>query len=135
MEENARAKEEHALVMAFVAPSKRKRIAGFLRSAKNRTKFIAQLPHFSDFDPRFAKRIDSSRQDAASILHLLQSKGAGSTCYVLSVSGKIDQTDGALERVLMDVVGYEPGTIVSCVPGRLAYYEGEDRGERYLLAR
>jgi len=27
------------------------------------------------------------------------------------------------------------GTLLSCIPGRLGYFEGEDPGERYVLAR
>jgi hypothetical protein len=29
----------------------------------------------------------------------------------------------------------ESGTFLSCIPGQLAYFEGEEAGERYILAR
>jgi len=38
-----------------------------------------------------------------------------------------------LESALESVVGNGMGTILSCIPGKLAYFEGED--ESLLLAR
>jgi hypothetical protein len=35
---------------------------------------------------------------------------------------------------LKETVGYGIGTVLSCVPGKLAYFEGELR-ERFLLVR
>jgi hypothetical protein len=34
-----------------------------------------------------------------------------------------------------DVVGHNDGTFISCIPGRLAYFEGEGLNERYVLQR
>jgi hypothetical protein len=34
---------------------------------------------------------------------------------------------------LKEVVGYGMGTLISCIPGRLAYFESED--ERYILQK
>jgi hypothetical protein len=38
-----------------------------------------------------------------------------------------------LSKALSSTVGYGMGTLISCVPGELAYYESEERGERYVL--
>ncbi len=40
-----------------------------------------------------------------------------------------------LTDALAAVVGRGFGTILVCIPGSLAYYEGEDPGERYILER
>jgi len=40
-----------------------------------------------------------------------------------------------LEATLDETVGYVDGTIISCIPGRLAYFEGEENGARYILER
>jgi hypothetical protein len=40
-----------------------------------------------------------------------------------------------LDEALLLVVGAGNGTLLSCVPGLLAYYEGEGPGDRFLLAR
>jgi len=33
------------------------------------------------------------------------------------------------------VVGWHDGTFISCIPGKLAYFEGEGLNERYILER
>jgi hypothetical protein len=40
-----------------------------------------------------------------------------------------------LHEVLEAVVGRFQGTFVSCIPGRLAYFEGERENDRYILER
>lgn len=40
-----------------------------------------------------------------------------------------------LDEALRAVVGRGMGAFVSCVPGRLAYFESEEPGSRYLLHR
>jgi hypothetical protein len=39
-----------------------------------------------------------------------------------------------LLAALKQIVGNGTGTVLSCIPGRLAYFEGEIR-ERFLLVR
>jgi hypothetical protein len=38
-----------------------------------------------------------------------------------------------LDKALGDVVGTLSGTVVSCIPGCLAYFEGEALGRRFIL--
>jgi hypothetical protein len=39
-----------------------------------------------------------------------------------------------LLAALKQIVGYGMGTVISCLPGRLGYFEGELK-ERYILQR
>ena len=64
---------------------------------------------------------------------LLKSIGAGKTCWATSENSKLDGKELELHAALEAVVGSGMGTILSFVPGRLAYYEGED--EALLLAK
>jgi hypothetical protein len=41
----------------------------------------------------------------------------------------------SLDIALKQIVGYEFGTIVNCVPGKLAYFEGEGPKHRFILER
>jgi hypothetical protein len=38
-----------------------------------------------------------------------------------------------LEMALKTTIGYGMGTIISCIPGKLAYFEDEE--QRYILQR
>lgn len=55
------------------------------------------------------------------------------TCWVISEDPEMDERELDLREALEHVSGRQIGTILSCVPGKLAYFESED--ERLLLVR
>ncbi|MFB5652314.1 hypothetical protein ACE5IS_16850 [Leptospira wolffii] len=55
--------------------------------------------------------------------------------YIISESTKLDDRFLNLDEALSEVIGFGASTIVSVIPGELAYYEGEDLGERFLLLK
>ena len=128
---------EHAsaLIRAFVAPERQERLLGLLRSARGRDKLRAGLAHFAALDARYAVRIPAGEQSADSIARLLRQRGAPATCVLLAEDGALDGQELQLEEALRQIVGRGMGTFVSCVPGQLAYFEGEEPRERWLLSR
>jgi hypothetical protein len=63
----------------------------------------------------------------------LKLRGTGELCWVMSEDRRMDARELDLRTALEEVVGRGIGTLLSSIPGRLAYFEGED--ERLLLAR
>jgi hypothetical protein len=124
-----------ALFQAFVLPHRRDRYAELLKSPKGRAKLRAALPHLRDLDPQYARPIKPSNLNAAAIADELRARGAPKECYVVSESSKLDGQILSLDDALDAVVGRGAGALISCLPGRLGYYEGEDPGERYILER
>ena len=144
MKKSLSANHEAAVIRAFVQREKQERFLGFLASPKNRKKFTGSLSHFRWFDPRFATPItwkadpklklwDRHVQGIGNICRLLTSKGAGLTCWAISEDATIDGREMNLNAAIEHVSGRQIGTILSCVPGKLAYFESED--EALLLAR
>ena len=144
--EKQSADHEAAVIRAFVQRDKQERFLGFLANPKNRKKFTESLSHFRWFDQRFAASIQwKVDQDPKltpwgkhvsgieNIYRLLKSKGAGLTCWAMSEDSEIDGRELDLREALEHVSGRQIGTILSCVPGKLAYFESED--ETLLLAR
>jgi hypothetical protein len=138
------ADHESAVIRAFVQQDKQERFLGFLANPKNRKKFTKSLSHFRWFDQRFSfpapwkvdpklKLWDRHVQGIEIIYRELKSKGAGLTCWVVSEDAEIDGRELDLRAALEHVSGRQIGTILSCVPGKLAYFEGED--DALLLAR
>jgi hypothetical protein len=127
---------DHAaeLVRAFVLRNRRDRYLKLLDTTRGRDKFRSALAHFRDLDPRYATRV-SGGDMAFAIGARLRAKGAGSTCYVLSESAELDDREVPLTQALDEVYARGLGTFLSCVPGRLAYFEGEEASERYILER
>jgi hypothetical protein len=69
------------------------------------------------------------------IRQLLEARGAPGTCHLFSEDPDLDGVTLPLSEALEAIVGRGVGTLVSCLPGRLGYYEGEEPGERYILER
>ena len=124
---------EIALVKAFVVPQKRKRYVGFLSSPGRREKFVRELYHFQDFDPACMVPLSGDNDSDEGLLSELRRRGAGDRCYVISVSKDLDGVAGPLEEIVKKVFAFEEGTIISCIPGQLAYYEGEAPKNRFIL--
>jgi hypothetical protein len=127
---------ETALINAFVLRTKRARLAQFLRSPKRRGKLLDGLYHFRDLDPRFLVEIAPCDQHAEAIADLLARRGAPSQCHVISTDRELDGRDLPLVEALRQIVGRGQGAaLVSCVPGRLGYFEGESPKDRFILDR
>jgi hypothetical protein len=138
------ADHEAAVIRAFVQRDKQERFLVFLATPKNRKKFTDSLSHFRWFDQRFTAsmpwKVDPKLKPWAkhvsgikNICRLLKSKGAGPTCWAISEDAEIDGRELDLSAAIEHVNGRGIGTILSCVPGKLAYFESED--ETLLLAR
>jgi hypothetical protein len=126
---------EDALIRAFVRAERQDRYLTLLSRKGGRVKFVNTLAHFRDFDPEYLRAIPPGGQNPSGILTLLRGLGAPESCYVISENATLDGQTLPLSDALLDTVGYGNGTVLSCRPGSLAYYEGEDVKERYLLVR
>jgi hypothetical protein len=126
---------ETALVSAFVLPAKRDRLLGFLANPKRRRKLLDLLHHFADLDPRYLVEIAPRHQNAETIAALLTKRGAPLECHLISTDRELDGRDITLTHALSQIVGFGEGTLISCIPGRLGYFEGEGPKDRFILER
>jgi hypothetical protein len=124
---------EEELVKAFILPVRQERYLEFLKTPRKRAKFINQLAHFKHLDPQFLVSIPGNQRNPASLLKLLSAKGAGPNCWVISENSELDGREMELETALKETIGRQMGTFLSCLPGRLAYFEDEE--SRYILQR
>jgi hypothetical protein len=126
---------EEELIRAFIVETKRQRYLDFVSKPKTRKKFLLELAHFKSLDPRYLVTIPPSKQHPKDIAEILTQKGAPPVCWVTSEDRRLDGKEMALSEALCAVVGRQMGTFLSCMPGRLAYFEGEDMGARWILER
>jgi hypothetical protein len=127
--------EEEALIRSFVVAAKQERYVDFLAHPKRRRKATAALAHFADLDSRWVVRLPSGQHTVPAITEFLRSLGAGETCHVISESEALDGQRLPLGQALDAVIGHGMGTLLSCVPGRLAFFEGEGPKDRCILVR
>ena len=76
-----------------------------------------------------------TQSSAESIEDILRHKGAPDICYVMSGNPDIDAREMPLTEALPKTIGMDTGTLVSCIPGKLAYFEMEAFDGRYILER
>jgi hypothetical protein len=125
------AEHERQLIEAFILPQRRRRYLEFLARPKHRNRIISELSRFKHLDPRSVVCIPPRAQHSENIRALLLSMGAPDLCHALSEDSEIDGKELPLEKALQCVVGRGMGTFLSCVPGKLAYFEDED--QRWIL--
>ena len=126
---------EEAFVRAFIVADKQERYVDLLASPKRRHGFLDRLNHHLDYDPAFAAPVPTSEQTASGIERLLRQRGAPNMCHTISCHQAWDARELPLHDALDLIVGFSMGTVLCCVPGKLAYYEAEDRSRRYILSR
>jgi len=124
---------ERGLILSFIPLERQNRYLELLAKPKRRKDIIASLAHFKHLDMRYAVQIPPRQQHAPNILQLLKSKGAPETCYALSEDSELDGKEMSLREALASIVGCGTGTFLSCIPGKLAYFEDED--QRWILER
>jgi hypothetical protein len=124
---------ERAFVDAFVNPDRRERFLAALANPKKRNVFNRELHHPkpSFLLNSYIERIPPSQQYTRFIAPNLRRMGASDDCWVFG--NDIDGRQMKLEEALDALIGIRSGTIISCVPGRLAFFESED--ERVILRR
>ena len=126
---------ETEFVQAFIIPEKRERYIAFLRSPKRRTKFLRELHHFRDFDSMCVVPLVGANDSSDGLLSELRRRGATDDCHVISVRSDLDGATKPLADVVRLVFAAVEGTIILCLPGKLAYYEGEAPRNRFILDR
>lgn len=122
--------------LAFLAEPGRRRVETLLALGERRRRDLrALLDHKVRLDPRSAEHLIGSDAFHEPVEAMLRKRGAPSTCYVLAANGDLDGRFMPLSEALGAIIGRGEGAFVSCIPGRLAFYEYEGAKSSYLLAR
>ena len=126
---------EEVTLRAFIRRERAERYVALLKTRTRRKKLIAEFDHLYDLDGRYIRPVEKKDQSPGRVYELLRQRGAPQRCYVMSASSELDGQETDLRAALEETVCYGTGTLISCVPGKLGYYEGEDMEARYILER
>jgi hypothetical protein len=122
---------EEATIRAFIDSSRRPRWLELLGSPKRRPEILDRLNHCGDFDLRYALQLEKGDDPMV----ILTKHRAPVKCYVTSGSEKLDGRELPLNEAIYATELEGEGTLICCIPGRLAYYYGESGEQRLLLER
>jgi len=117
---------EQAFVEDFIHSGRRERFLAALANPKKRAIFNRELHHpRSNFLlSKYVEQVVPSQHYTRFIVPKLRSMGATDDCWVFG--NYIDGRQMKLAEALDALIGMGTGTIVSCLPGRLAFFENED---------
>lgn len=128
------AAQHEAGLAAFLIPAQARRVQALLESgAKKRKKLLSLFYHKLAFAPSAQLNLDATCRSVDDLVALLQRRGAPDQCHAMSNDSSLDGRTLGLADAVSRTFGMSMGTFISCIPGQLAYFEGEDPGERYLL--
>ena len=125
---------EKIIIHSFFKKNRMERAAFELNSAKRRSDCIW---HIEDkIDTQYMHEIIAPISDIKTVYDILKKEGAPNMCYVLSDNGAIDGKTMLLKDALELTVFVGP-VFISCIHGKLAYYEGEQNlnTKRYLIKK
>lgn len=126
---------EAAFARAFLPSEKRARFIQVLAQPRRRQEMLAQLDGHLPFLPAFATAVPGDQDFPDALVKLLIAKGAGPTCHVIVAGLKADGRELPLREALMLICLHRSGAILSCLPGRLAYYKPESPAPGIILER
>lgn len=93
------------------------------------------LRHAVRLDPRSRQHLTGSDTFSRPVETILRGLGAPPTCYVIAANSDLDGREMPLAEALDAIIGMGDGAFVSCIPGRLGYFEYEDMKSSYLLSK
>jgi hypothetical protein len=128
---------EHELgFTTFLAEPTQRRLRTLLELGPRRRKDVrALLDHAVQLDGRFADHLQGSDAFASAVEAALRKYGASGACYLISADEALDGQEMRLSDALNAVGASYYGAFISCVPGKLGYFEYEDSKSAYLLKR
>ncbi len=126
---------EVAFVQAFLASPKRARWAQFLASPKRRWEILGRLGRHLPYLPELATEVPETQDFPTELEKLLRARGAGDTCHMIVDGLKLDGREVPLSQALHEICMHPSGAVLSCLPGRLAYYRPAAPNAGVILER
>ncbi|MEK4485643.1 hypothetical protein MHH81_08560 [Psychrobacillus sp. FSL H8-0484] len=128
---------EEIIVKTFFVKRIQQRVLFELSSPQKRYDAFGRRNDF--IRPELMFEIPKPNSDPEEIEKLLKKQGAGNMCYVItSAESDIDGEELPLIKALEDLIWSGLPFIISCIPNKLAYYQGEQAygsPQKYILKR
>ena len=110
--------------LAFLAEASRGRMETLLNlSEKRRADGRSWLHNAIRLDQCYALHLTGSGAFFIPVEAMLRRRGAPAKCYVLAAGNDLDGHEMPLMDSLDSIIGMGNGAFVSCIPGRLGFYE------------
>jgi hypothetical protein len=118
-----------------VQPQQRRLRTLFEMAEKRRGDIRALLDHSITLDPRHSEQLPGGDQFSPRVEELLRKRGAPDRCFVVASNARFDGREMPLREALDAVIGGGDGAFISCIPGKLGYFEFAHASGGHLLRR
>jgi hypothetical protein len=121
--------------LAFIQPPQQRRLKALLElGEKRRQEVRSLLDHAITLDPKTVRNLPGGDQSPRIVEKKLRALGAPDSCYIIgpaSVDGRTMPLGEALDAIMHQ----GNGAFLSCLPGKLGYYEYEHANGGQILHR
>lgn len=125
-----------AFLEAFLAKRYKARGLYSPASARKGNPMLGLDALWRELDDRYCVQLPSgTKQQHEAFVRQALATYKLATCYVLSAYAPFHEQTMGVEEAIEKIVGDAPTTIISFLPGKVAYFEGHSPGDRYLCIR
>ena len=122
---------EIEVIRRFIEKTKQDRYLQFIKTAKNRRKFLNTLAHSDSFNWDLFKEVTKNEMQV--ILEALnKNKIPMGECYIISENSKLDTKTMDPIQAISETVGRGMGTILVFGKADIIFYESEESKSRYI---
>ena len=125
---------EELLIKSFVIKERQERYLNLIATEKGRKKFRTYVAHFKDLNITYCLPLNKLRTHSE-FLSLLKSEKAFDPCYIISENSNYDMKFLSLLNATQNLFNSGIAYFLSFIPGKLAYYEGEEPDQKFLLRK
>ena len=110
-------------LLRLIDPEEVERFKRKVLMGGSRDRWLRQIAHRIPMHTDFTSEPEKGSRDMDSLLVRLRALGAGSTCYIVSSDGSLDDTFQDTEYAVLRAPWlFTHATILSCIPGELALF-------------
>jgi hypothetical protein len=120
--------------LAFLIEPGRDRMRRLLELGEKRRRDVRSLLHHAvELDPRYCTRLTGPDYFPGPLEKTLRARGGPPDCYL--IGGALDGREMPLAEALSAAALGEDGIFLSCLPGRLGFFQYAEMKSAYLLHR
>ncbi|MGI4872815.1 MAG: hypothetical protein ACRYFX_16780 [Janthinobacterium lividum] len=126
-----------AFIESFIAKRYKKAWLHDLARAKPGDNLVLGMDAlYRELDERYCVELPGgSQQQEVAFVRQAVAKYKLATCYVLSAYEPFNKQTMSIDAASAEIVGSISTTIISFVPGKVAYFEGHSPGSRYFCIK
>lgn len=133
MKTNLSLSHELGFIKSFIVKEKQERFLLLTKGKKSRNKLRLLLAHKISLNIEKITPLKKEDDNIESIYEKLKNLGSPDNCHLICESIKFDNKNMKLRNAIEELYYTDYGCVISCIPGKLAYFQGEDVFNRAIL--